>query len=91
MKQRKLSRKLFLNKKTIANLDTLSDIKGGTPGTAETCLRVPGGSNCLACYEPPGDPPNNTADCDTAYCWTEDPEATCVPCTFPTLCIQNCP
>ena len=86
MKTRKISKKLILNKKTIANLDSLTDIKGGTPGTVDTCLRVPGGSNCLACPQPLPDPTDNTVDCNTAFCWTEDPEATCVPCTFPTQC-----
>jgi hypothetical protein len=82
MKKRKLSKKLFLNKTSIANLNNMNDIKGGT-------IRVTCGiiySHCLACQEPPEDPPNNTLDCNTAHCWTENYDATCVPCTYPDVC-----
>ena len=76
-----------LNKTTIANLNNMDDIKGGTPGTVDTCLKLPGGgSYCLACYDPPDDPPNNTVDCQTAACYSENPNVSCVPCTFPTIC-----
>ncbi len=85
MKKRKLSKKLFFKKTTIANLDNMNDIKGGT--IRNTCA-PPGGTACLACPEPPWDPTTTspTQDCPTADCFTEDPWATCVPCTFPTVC-----
>ncbi len=82
MKKRKLSKNLFLNKTTIANLGNLNDIKGGT-GRCNTGLTPPGGTYCLACPEPPDDPVDPP---NTAMCVTEDPQGTCVPCTFPTLC-----
>jgi len=58
MKKRIVSKKLELNKRTVVNFDpdgmiSLKNIKGGetfTCVTCNTCLRVPGGSFCIACY-----------------------------------------
>lgn len=56
MKTKKSSKHLVLNKKTIARLNNMNDVKGGdTTDTINTCLSPPGGTFCIACYERPGD------------------------------------
>jgi hypothetical protein len=57
MKTKKFNKKLRLNKKTVAHLINvnMNDIKGGngTTGTVDTCLPIPGGTYCIACYQDP--------------------------------------
>ncbi len=53
---KKLKGKLSLNKKTIAGLDNMADVKGGTASMMNTCgyscVLEPGGTYCLACMQP---------------------------------------